>query len=153
MAIAIQLVPYGRDHTNPAVVSEPPWDSVATRTLAAGACFDCHSNETEWPWYSHVAPMSWLVTRDVLAGRDELNLSEWDGDDGEDAAETIVDGSMPPFEYRLLHADARLSDSEMQALADGLLASLGGDADDDDDRDDDEDDRDDEPDDEDRDDD
>ena len=54
--LAIQLVPYGRDHVNPSTVSEPTWDSPATRALAKQACFDCHSNETEWPTYARVAP-------------------------------------------------------------------------------------------------
>ena len=61
--LLIQLVPFGRDHTNPPVVQEPKWDSPATRELAKRACFDCHSNETVWPWYSNIAPVSWLVAR------------------------------------------------------------------------------------------
>ena len=56
-----QVVPYGRNHTNPAVVYEPDWDSPETRALAERACFDCHSNETTWPWYSTIAPISWLT--------------------------------------------------------------------------------------------
>ena len=59
--VAIQFVPYGRDHVNPPVGAEPTWDSPGTRTLAKQACFDCHSNETEWPAYSRVAPVSWLI--------------------------------------------------------------------------------------------
>jgi hypothetical protein len=56
--LAIQLVPYGRDHTNPPGTGEPSWDTPATRALAKQACFDCHSNETEWPAYASVAPVS-----------------------------------------------------------------------------------------------
>ena len=56
--LAIQLIPYGRRHTNPPLVGEPVWDQAATRALAARACFDCHSHETRWPWYSHLAPVS-----------------------------------------------------------------------------------------------
>jgi hypothetical protein len=52
----IQVVPYGRSHTNPPVQSEPKWDSPQTRALAVRACYDCHSNETTWPWYTNVAP-------------------------------------------------------------------------------------------------
>ena len=59
----IQLVPVQR--TNPPVVAEPPWDSPETRALAVRACFDCHSNETVWPWYAYVAPVSWLVAHDT----------------------------------------------------------------------------------------
>ena len=75
VAGGIQLVPYGRDHANPAVVADAPWPDAATRELAVDACYACHSNETDWPWYSNVAPMSWLVQRDVEDGRDELNFS------------------------------------------------------------------------------
>jgi hypothetical protein len=56
--LLIQLVPYGRAHANPPVVKEPAWDSPTTRALAKRACFDCHSNETVWPWYTNVAPVS-----------------------------------------------------------------------------------------------
>ena len=56
--LAIQLVPYGRTHTNPPVTAEPAWDSPQTRALAVRACFDCHSNETVWPWYTSIAPIS-----------------------------------------------------------------------------------------------
>jgi len=75
--LALQLVPYGRDHVNPSKVSEPAWDSPATRALAKQACFDCHSNETEWPAYARIAPASWLVQHDVEEGRAVLNFSEW----------------------------------------------------------------------------
>ena len=95
------------------------WPDAESEALARAACYDCHSNETEWPVYSYVAPMSWLVRRDVEAGRDELNLSELDQDGGhelDDAAETIEEGSMPPRQYLLLHPDARLSAEEEQRL-------------------------------------
>ena len=67
--LVIQLVPYGRDHVNPPTTSEPAWDSPNTRALAKQACFDCHSDETEWPLDSHIAPASWLVQHDVNEGR------------------------------------------------------------------------------------
>ncbi len=72
----MQLVPYGRNHMNAAVRAEPPWDQAKTRELARRACFDCHSNETRWPWYAHVAPVSWFLQHDVVEGRQELNFSE-----------------------------------------------------------------------------
>ena len=78
MFLAIQLVPYGRDHTNPLVTEAAAFGPGAGLELARGACFDCHSNETEWPWYTNVAPASWLVQRDVDEGRATLNFSEWD---------------------------------------------------------------------------
>ena len=115
LLLAIQLVPYGRDHDNPPVTRDAPWPTPEGRRLAVAACYDCHSNETKWPLYSHVAPMSWLVQRDVENGRRELNFSNWDGD-ADDAAESVADGSMPPRNYTLLHPDARLSDEEKAAL-------------------------------------
>ncbi len=123
--VAVQLVPYGRDHDNPAVSLDAPWPSAVSRRLAVSACYDCHSNETEWPWYASVAPMSWLVQRDVDGGRAVLNFSEWDLDqdeDGDDMGEAVADGSMPPRNYVLLHAGARLSDEEKTALRQALDA-------------------------------
>ena len=64
-AILIQLIPFGRVHTNPPKAGEPAWNSPSTRELVRRTCFDCHSNETTWPWYSNVAPASWLLQRDV----------------------------------------------------------------------------------------
>jgi hypothetical protein len=120
----IQVVPYGWWHENPPVVEDAPWPDAQTAALARDACYDCHSNETEWPPYSYVAPMSWLVRRDVEAGRDELNFSRWDDDDGEadDAAESLADGTMPPSRYDLLHPAARLSDDEVARLVAALEA-------------------------------
>lgn len=124
--LVVQLVPYGRDHDNPPVVAEPSWDSTQTRELAVRACFDCHSNETEWPWYSNVAPISWLVQRDVEEGREELNYSEWNrAQEGEESAETVREGSMPLRSYLLTHPEARLTDAELTALANGLAATFG----------------------------
>jgi hypothetical protein len=57
----IQFVPYGRDHSNPPVYQEPQWDSPQTQELVSNACYDCHSNETVLPWYSNIAPVSWLI--------------------------------------------------------------------------------------------
>lgn len=126
--LAIQLVPYGRDHVNPPTLSEPIWDSPATRALAKQACFDCHSNETEWPAYARIAPASWLVQHDVIEGRAVLNFSEWQRpqEKSSDAAEELLEGEMPPAMYRLMHAHARLSDLERDRLAGGLAKTLGG---------------------------
>lgn len=133
----IQLVPYGRDHDNPPVTAEPAWDSPQTRELVHAACIDCHGNETRWPWYANVAPMSWLLQSDVDRGRDELNFSRWDDEDaresGEDIVESILDGDMPPARYLPLHPEARLDPAEQQALVDGIVATLGLDDDDNDD--------------------
>jgi|KBSSwiStaDraftv2_1062776.scaffolds.fasta_scaffold2015676_1 Haem-binding domain len=76
LLLLIQLVPVWLFQTNPPVVAEPAWDSPQTRALAQRACFDCHSNETQWPLYSRIAPVSWLITSDVIRGR-RLNFSTW----------------------------------------------------------------------------
>ena len=127
LLVAAQAIPYGPSPTNPAVVAEPQWDSPITRDLARRACFDCHSNETEWPVYSRIAPVSWLVARDVQEGRAVLNFSEWQRPQEEagEAAETVTEGEMPLRLYTLMHAHARLSDVERAALARGLAATLG----------------------------
>jgi mono/diheme cytochrome c family protein len=122
--IAIQMVPYGWNHTNPPIIAEPNWDSPRTRELAKVACFDCHSNETIWPWYSNIAPVSWLSANHVDEGRDELNFSEWPADKIDEIVDTVLDGEMPTWDYKLLHPEARLSDPDIRALADGLRATL-----------------------------
>ena len=140
LIVLVQLVPFGRNHTNPPVVKEPAWDSPETRALAVRACFDCHSNETNWKWYTNIAPFSWLTQRDVDEGRQVLNFSEWgmagsgeggeEGEGGErgegagEAGEVLMEGRMPPAQYLLLHPEARLTDAEKQALALGLANSL-----------------------------
>ena len=124
--LAIQIIPYGRAHTNLPVGSEPAWDAPQTRALAKRACFDCHSNETEWPGYASIAPVSWLVQHDVSEGRAALNFSEWGRPQNEatDAAEEVIEGEMPPAAYRLVHAHARLTAAERDQLAQGLDRTL-----------------------------
>ena len=124
--LAIQLVPYGRKHTNSPVVREPIWPSPEVRALAKRACFDCHSNEVVWPWYSNVAPVSWMIQRDVDEGRRKLNFSEWGTRrDERDAAEQVQQGKMPEPKYLLTHPEARLTNAEKQMLIDGLQAVAG----------------------------
>jgi hypothetical protein len=124
--VLIQLVPYGRDHSNPPGRVEPAWAGAETRELARRACFDCHSNETVWPWYSYVAPVSWLVQRDVDRARAELNFSEWGRpqDEAKEAAEMVRKRKMPLSYYLPLHPEARLGEEETMALADGLEATV-----------------------------
>lgn len=129
LALLIQLVPFGKDHSNPPVVSEPAWDSAQTRALAQRSCFDCHSNETVWPWYSNIAPVSWLVQRDVQEGREKLNFSEWgmgrrDDDAAEEVREVIESGEMPMKIYLLQHPEAVLTSEERAQLIQGLESSL-----------------------------
>lgn len=124
--ILIQLVPYGRDHSNPPVTGTPRWDSPRTEALFTDSCGACHSNLTKWPWDSKVAPASWLIQRDVDDGRQVLNVSEWDRpqDAADEAPEVTLEGEMPPWQYTLLHPGARLSDSEKQELARGLTRTF-----------------------------
>lgn len=127
LLLVMQVVPYGRNHTNPPVRQEPAWDSATTRELAVRACFDCHSNETVWPAYSNVAPLSWLVQRDVDQGREALNLSEFDRpqEEAHESAEQVQEGKMPPPIYLPLHPEARLTPAEREQLIAGLTATLG----------------------------
>ena len=122
----MQAVPYGRNHSNPPVTMEPKWDSARTRVLTERACFDCHSNLTNWRWYSNVAPVSWLVQRDVDAGRAQFNLSEWDKPQdisAGDIADAVRGGSMPPCSTPRAPS-AKLSAADKDALIRGLNATL-----------------------------
>jgi len=126
--VLIQFVPYGKDHTNPKVVAEPKWDSPKTREIFMRACGDCHSNETKWPWYSNVAPISWSVYHHVEEGREHFNISMWGvqkKNEGEEAAEEVEEGEMPLASYLLAHPEARLSESEKEALIQGLKNTFG----------------------------
>lgn len=116
--LLIQMVPYGRNHTNPRVVVEPQWANPETRALARRACFDCHSNETVWPWYSNIAPISWLVQRDVEEGREKLNFSEWNRryEEADEMGEVVAEGEMPPPMFLITHPEARLTAEEKQLL-------------------------------------
>jgi hypothetical protein len=122
----IQLVPYGRTHSNPHTRAEPAWDSPRTRELAKRACFNCHSNETTWPWYADVAPMSWLVQFDVDTAREVMNFSEWQRTYklSSYAGQRVISGIMPPYKYRIAHPEADLTPEETRDLARGLDATL-----------------------------
>jgi hypothetical protein len=124
VAVLVQLVPYGRDHTNPPVTRDAPWPDGRATELATAACYDCHSNQTRWPVQSFIAPLSWMIARDVEQGREALNFSTWDEDDGEadDAADEVADATMPPRRFVLAHPDAALSEAERQVLIDALEA-------------------------------
>lgn len=126
--VLIQLVPYGRNHTNPPVMGTPAWDSLRTQDLFVRTCADCHSHDTVWPWYSQVAPVSWLVQRDVDEGRAKFNVSMWGvqrENEGEEAAETVQDGEMPMPIYLVTHPEARLTETEKSELIQGLMATFG----------------------------
>ncbi len=122
----MQLIPYGRTHANPPITQEPSWDSPRTRELAVRACFDCHSNETRWPWYANVAPFSWVVQYDVENARSVINFSMWDVpfELARYSGQSVRTGGMPPVKYRMAHAEAQLTDQEARELARGLDATL-----------------------------
>lgn len=124
--VIAQLVPYGRNHTNPSIAAEPSWNHTETRALFIKACRDCHSNETVWPWYSQLAPASWLVQFDVDEGRSHFNASEWgrEHNEGDEAAEMIEKDEMPPWYYRPAHPEAQLTLAEKKQLIAGLKATF-----------------------------
>ncbi len=126
---AIQAVPYGREHTNPPVTGEPAWADAETRELMVRSCYACHSNQVTYPSAAHVAPISWIVQRQVDEGRRAVNYSEFASDPGA-AGETIrviLDGSMPPASFTSFgrNRDAVLSVDELAVLVAGLEATPG----------------------------
>lgn len=120
LGAGIQLWPAGR--TNPpttAGLDAPPEVTAVLRR----ACFDCHSNETRWPWYAYVAPVSWWMVHDVDEGRAELNFSQWGSLPEPKRAkrsgkmiDEIESDAMPPKSYRRLHGDARVTAEELEIL-------------------------------------
>jgi len=113
----------GKDHINPQVNSEVKWDSKITQELFNKACKDCHSNETKWPWYSNIAPLSWLVAHNVDEGREYMNISNIGFQSKnrlKKAAKEVREGEMPPFDYLLNHKEAKLSIKETEQLIKGL---------------------------------
>ena len=127
LLVIAQVLPLGRDHANPPVTKEPAWDSPRTAALVRRYCYDCHSNEVNWPWYSHVAPISWLVQHDVDEGREHLNFSEMDRSQrhAAEAAHEVEEGEMPPWQYTLGRSDRQMSDEERTQLIAGLKATFG----------------------------
>jgi len=127
---AIQFVPYGRDHARPPEQVRVAWDTQRTEELVRRACFDCHSNETRWPWYASIAPISWRIQTDVNLARRKLDFTAFDAGDetmaeaAAEAAETVTRGDMPPQDYVLMHPEAQLRGAERQALVAGLEATF-----------------------------
>jgi hypothetical protein len=116
------------DRSNPPVNSASTFEAAAKpspelTSVLRKACYDCHSHETTWPWYSRVAPVSWLVAHDVKEGREHLNFSEW-GMYGPDmsqlklkqACSEVKRGEMPLMQYKLIHAEARLSQADVDTI-------------------------------------
>lgn len=120
--LVIQVVPIPR--TNPPVQAD--LDAPApVKAILKASCYDCHSNETVYPWYSKVAPVSWLVARDVSAGRRHLNFSTWDRYDAgrrqrivRHALKEVRDGEMPPWFYVIQHPEGKMTPEKQAVLED-----------------------------------
>ena len=124
--LLIQLVPFGHTRTNPPVVSEPQWSSPQARALVKQHCFQCHSNETQWTWYSNIAPGSWLIAYDVVKGRKKFNFSDWQKKPAEldEMVEKINEGEMPPIQYWVFHPSSRLNAQQKPELISALESSI-----------------------------
>lgn len=121
--LLIQLVPYGRaSHSNPPASNPFRWTDPQAEAIAKESCYDCHSNETKWWWATNIAPFSWLVQRDVDGGRGTLNFSEWNGLPAAAIQDIVNEGEMPPFQYTMIHPNAKLTDAEKQTLVQGYEA-------------------------------
>ena len=130
--IGIQFVPV--DRSNPPVTMDVPAPPEVLAVLRE-SCYDCHSHEVRWPWYSYVAPVSWLVARDVRMGRHDLNFSIWDQYSAKKRAHKIEEclelaeaGEMPLPIYLITHADARLTTQDLGALRAWAAAAKAADA-------------------------
>lgn len=123
LIIILQLVPI--DRKNPPVESQVSWDSQTTKDLFYRACADCHSHETKWPWYSYIAPISYVVAYDVNAGRKHFNISLNGEDERDEAASEVKRGTMPMPIYLPMHPEAKLTDTEKSQLIEGLKKTFG----------------------------
>ena len=124
--VLIQLLPIGQIGENPPVISEPAWDSPETRQLVVTHCYDCHSNETAWPWYSQIAPARWLVAYDVEKGRRELNFSDWEHYNKPlaEMIDEVMEGNMPPAKYTLAHQNAAFDEVTQAVFLEALARTF-----------------------------
>ncbi len=106
--------------SNPPVTAKVAWDTPTTAELFQRSCSDCHSHSSAWPWYSHFAPVSWLLIHNVKEGREHFNVSSGELGDVDEVGEVLLEDEMPPSEYLLLHPGARLSLEEKNQLIHGL---------------------------------
>ncbi|MBL6633056.1 MAG: heme-binding domain-containing protein [Thermoleophilia bacterium] len=125
----IQLVPYGRDRTQPPITGEPQWASAETRTLMVRACYHCHASEVEYPAYASIAPSSWAVQSHIAGGRSHVNYQQFATNPGnaDETIRVIRDGSMPPAYFTRfgLNPEAALTDEERATLIAGLEKTPG----------------------------
>lgn len=133
------------DQTNPPVdpktdfltLTQPPAEIA---TMIRNTCYDCHSHETKYPWYANVAPVSWILQNHIVEGREHLNFSKWGtpqafgegeeetGEAVEEIIETIQNGEMPLWDYKLMHPEARLNESQKTQLIAWFQNVPGGNA-------------------------
>jgi hypothetical protein len=125
--ILIQIIPAGR--TNPPVIPSRSLEAHVdvppeVQTVLKRSCYDCHSSATVWPWYSHVAPVSWYVVHDVNTGRSHVNFQNWEAQINEQEGKEhlglicklVREGTMPPADYRVMHQDSNVSAEETNAV-------------------------------------
>ena len=119
------------DRTNPPVEQDVAAPA-GVEALLRRACYNCHSHETVWPWYSHVAPVSWLLAHDVSEGRREVDFSTWAAYPPakkirklRKSADEVAKGKMPPWYYALVHPEAHLTDPEREMLRVWTAAEIG----------------------------
>ena len=126
--VAIQFLPVNT--MNPPVEAdhEAPPD---VKTILERSCYDCHSNQTRWPWYSRIAPISWLVFHDVKEGREHLNFSEWHGLSTKDQVEAmeetweeVEEGEMPLWFYLPMHPEARITSTDREVMRDWASGTI-----------------------------
>ncbi|MDP7005751.1 MAG: heme-binding domain-containing protein [Phycisphaerales bacterium] len=120
LLVVIQFIPVNRDNPDVTGEIEAPADVMA---ILRRACYDCHSNETVWPWYSYVAPASWLIAKDVRHGRGELNFSEWSSyttkqknHKRKECGEEVEEGEMPLWFYIPLHEEAEMLPEDIKTI-------------------------------------
>ncbi len=129
IVVGMQLIPVKR--SNPAVISDFSGPA-EVKAILKRSCYDCHSNETRWPWYSHIAPVSWLVAHDVKEGREHMNFSDWEPLKDIVWIRTqihtmVANGQMPPKYYLPMHSKAKVSTGDLAVLKDwaGISAEDG----------------------------
>jgi hypothetical protein len=129
LGLVAALLAAGCNLDNPEPTREIVWADAETEELARRACYDCHSNETHWPWYSYAPVVGSFVAKDVHRARCHMNFSHWDrpNEDAYDAPEKILEKEMPLASYRAAHKEARLTDEERQRLAEGFLRTFQSD--------------------------
>jgi hypothetical protein len=123
----IQLIQPSR--TNPQAVPSKALEAheqvpADVQAILKRSCYDCHSNSTVWPWYSHVAPVSWYLAHHVNGGRRHVNFQDWEAQENPKEAhehlgltcKLVREGDMPPADYRLIHEGTRLSPSDVNTV-------------------------------------